>query len=170
MNLIVTCARHMEDEAGDEISGMLSALGDGSARVSRTGMSGIVTVETSVPPPALVLHVRGMVEEEPWSLRYVLRIIPVDRKVETSLEGIVEACSEYRSKIGGGSYRVTVEKRHSGVSSMDLISGIAGRIGGRVSLEELDFEILVEILGPETGIALVRRGDVISVPKLKRSE
>jgi tRNA acetyltransferase TAN1 len=71
--------------------------------------------------------------------------------------------------IGGSTYRVTVEKRHSKISSAELISRIADGIQGKVSLEEPAWEVLVEVLGAETGVSLVRPGDVISVEKLKRA-
>ena len=170
MNLIVTCARNMEDEAAGEMAGILAELGDGSAEARRTGMSGIITVRTAVPHANLGERIRAMAEDEPWSLRYILRVIPVERTVATSLDGITGACAGYREAIGNSAYRVTIETRHSDLSTSDLISAIAGKMAGRVSLEDPDMEILVEILGAQTGIALARRGDVISVPKLKRMQ
>ena len=45
--LIVTCARHFEPDACDEIEKILADLGDESAYAKATSMSGIITVETS---------------------------------------------------------------------------------------------------------------------------
>ena len=44
--LIVTCARHFEPDACDEIEKILADLGDESAYARATSMSGIITVET----------------------------------------------------------------------------------------------------------------------------
>ena len=46
--LIVTCARHFEPDACDEIEKILADLGDESAYAKATSMSGIITVETSL--------------------------------------------------------------------------------------------------------------------------
>ena len=48
--LIVTCARHFEPDACDEIEKILADLGDESAYAKATSMSGIITVETSLDP------------------------------------------------------------------------------------------------------------------------
>ena len=169
MNLIVTCARRMEEDAVDEIASVLEGLGDATPEVRTTGMSGILTVRTTVKPADFVGRVRGMVTEEPWSVRYMLRVIPVHKTVPTGADQIADACRGYRDVIGGSTYRVTVEKRHSKISSAELISRIADGIQGKVSLEEPAWEVLVEVLGAETGVSLVRPGDVISVEKLKRA-
>ena len=170
MNLIVTCARHMEEDAGDEIASVLEGLGDATPEVRITGMSGILTVRTTVEPADFVGRVRGMVTEEPWSVRYIAsgdtgaQDRPHRRGPDSrSLQGL-PGRDRRRS-----TYRVTVEKRHSKISSADLISRIADGIQGKVSLEEPAWKVLVEVLGAETGVSLVRPGDVISVEKLKRA-
>ena len=43
--LIVTCARHFEPDACDEIEKILADLGDESAYAKATSMSGIITVQ-----------------------------------------------------------------------------------------------------------------------------
>lgn len=159
----------MEREAEEEISRLLAELGDRSPVVSRTGISGVLEVETAVLPQQVAGHIREKVGAEPWSVRYVLRVIPVDRMVPTRVGEIVSACSGYRSVMESNTYRVTVEKRHSVVSSAEIISGIADAMQGQVSLERPTWQIVVEVLGEKTGVALVRAEDVVSVPKLKRN-
>ena len=39
MNLIVTCARHFEDEAREELADILEELGDSEVKISITNMS-----------------------------------------------------------------------------------------------------------------------------------
>ena len=67
------------------------------------------------------------------------------------------------------SYRISIEKRNSNISSQELISRIAKKIKNKVSLEFPDKIILIEVLGNQTGIAIVKKGDVLSVEKTKRS-
>ena len=169
-NLAVTCPRHFEDYACEEISRILGRMGDAAPRARRSGMPGIVLVRTSADPAAVSRYMRGLLREEPWSVRYALRTIPLQRWVKADPDSIVACSAELAGGIGEGqSYRVSVKKRNSRVSSQDLVRRIADSvIGGRVSLEDPDLTILVEIFGPRAGVSLVTDGDVLSVDREKR--
>ena len=67
------------------------------------------------------------------------------------------------------SYRITIEKRNSKISSNEIISEIAKNIPNKVSLEHSDWVILIEIIENETGIAVVPNNSILSVEKVKRS-
>lgn len=158
----------MEEDAKCEIASILDSMGDDAPTIFITGMSGILEVSTSVEPSEFAGVVTRMVAEEPWSVRYIFRVIPIQKVVDSEISDIADACDGYRDVISSDRYRITVEKRHSGVSSQDLISAIADRIQGNVSLEEPSWIILVEVLGKKTGVSLLHPGDVVSVEKLKR--
>ena len=66
-------------------------------------------------------------------------------------------------------YRITVEKRHSVISTKEIIDAIADKIDNKVSLEKFDWIILIEIIGNKTGISILKENDVLSTQKLKRS-
>ncbi len=66
-------------------------------------------------------------------------------------------------------YRITVEKRHSVISTREIIDEIANKITNKVSLEKFDWMILIEILGNKTGISILKENDILSTQKLKRS-
>ena len=171
MNLIVTCARHMEYETRDELRRLLGGMGDDSAEIAIIKeMSGILVASTALDPVEVSREMREMVLEEPWSIRYCMRVIPVQREVDTSPEAIREAAVDLASRISEGeTYRISVERRNTDVSADDIIKGIAGGIPNRVSLESPDKVILVEILGERAGVSVIRQSDVLSVEKAKRS-
>jgi len=50
MNLIVTCARHLEEETEEELRDILDELGDSEIEVSISDMSGILTAQTKLEP------------------------------------------------------------------------------------------------------------------------
>ena len=77
--LIVTCARHFEPDACDEIEKILADLGDESAYAKATSMSGIITVETSLDPENAINDVRALIDDEPWVVRYLMRLIPITK-------------------------------------------------------------------------------------------
>ncbi|MFB5604151.1 MAG: RNA methyltransferase, partial [Candidatus Nitrosomaritimum aestuariumsis] len=72
MNLIITCARHLEPEASEEITKILEDFGDSEPKITITNMSGILTVKTQLEPVEVVKKIKEMILDEPWSIRYCL--------------------------------------------------------------------------------------------------
>lgn len=170
MNLIVTCARHLESETKQEIVGILEKIGDSEPVITVTNMSGILTVDTKLEPIEVVKKIKEMLLDEPWCIRYCLRVIPIQKIVETKIESIEDGISDLIKLISNGeSYRISIEKRNSNISSQELISRVAKKIKNKVSLEFPDKIILIEILGNKTGIAIVKKENILSVEKTKRS-
>lgn len=169
MKLIITCARHLESEAGDEIKKNLTIFGDENAKITTTGLSGILTAKTQIDPFEVVRKIREMVSEEPWSIRYCLRIIPIQLVTNTNMKEILEGTLQLVNKIKEDeSYRITIEKRNYDISRNVIISKIAEKIQNKVSLEKPDWIVLVEILGNKTGLAVLRMEDIFSLEITKR--
>jgi len=170
LNLIITCARHLEPEAQEEITRVLGELGDSEPKITITSMSGILTAKTNLDPVKVVKKIHELIIDEPWSIRYCLRIIPIQRISETKIEEIEEIISELVESIPkGDSYRISIEKRNSDISSQELITRIAEKIKNKVSLENPDKIVLIEILGGKTGISILKKSDILSLEKTKRS-
>ena len=170
MNLIVTCARHLEPETEEEIRGFLDEYGDSDPKVTITSMSGILTVETKLEPVEVVRKIKEALLDEPWSVRYCLRVIPIQRIVETKIEEIEKVVEELSDRISKDEkYRISIEKRNSDMSSQDIITKIASKIKNQVSLEFPDKVVLIEILGNKTGVSVLKKSDILSTEKTKRS-
>lgn len=169
MNLIITCARHLEPETKEEISRFLEKFGDPESQIEISSMSGILTAKTKLDPLEVIRKLNQIIEDEPWSIRYCLRIIPIQKLTNTSINEIEEVTDEIIDQImEGESYRISIEKRNSNISSKELITKIANKIKNKVSLENPDKIIQVEILGGKTGISILKRTDILSVEKIKR--
>lgn len=170
MNLIITCPRHFEEEASEEIKRILIELGDQEPKIIISSMPGILTGITSLNPIEAIEKIREKILDEPWSIRYCLRIIPIQGVCKTNIKEIED---EVLKKIGviksEDSYRITIEKRNSKVSSDEIISKIAKNISNKVSLDSPDWVILIEIIGDETGVSVIRNNNILSVEKTKRS-
>ena len=170
MNLIITCARHLEPEAQEEITRVLGELGDSEPKITITSMSGILTAKTKLEPVNVVKKIHELIIDEPWSIRYCLRIIPIQRVSDTKIEEIEEVILELGESIPKeDSYRISIEKRNSDISSQELITKIAEKIKNKVSLEDPDKIVLIEILGGKTGISILRKSYILSVEKTTRS-
>ena len=170
MNLIITCARHLEGDAEEEITDILDELGDSDVKISISSMSGIITVQTKLDPIEVVRKMKETLLDEPWSIRYCLRVIPVQKVVETNIEEIEKTISSMSEQIEEKeSYRILIEKRNSDISSKEIITKIANGIKNKVSLDFPDKIILIEILGIVTGISILKKSDILSLEKTKRS-
>ncbi len=168
--MIITSSRHLEPEAAEEISEILEEFGDSNATVEISDLSGILTATTSLDPFLVVKKIQEKILEEPWTIRYCLRVIPLHDTVYTKKEDIVNSVLNHTSVIQPqDTYRITVEKRHSEISTSEIISEIADKIQNKVSLEKFDWIILIEILGKRTGISILKNDDVLSTQKVKRS-
>ena len=121
MNLIITCARSLESETKNEISKILDELGDQEPEILNVGMRGILMVNTIIEPSKIIDYVKNKMIEEPWLIRYCLRI-----------------------------------------------TEIAKIFPNKVSLNQPDWIILIEILGNETGISILKNDGMFSLDKAKR--
>lgn len=170
MNLIITCARHFEEETSEEIRRVLMELGDQEPKITITSMPGILTARTSLDPINTVEKIREKIIDEPWSIRYCFRIIPIQSSCQTNL---IEIVDKIQDMIGilkpHESYRITIEKRNAKISSNEIISEIAKNIPNKVCLDDPNWIILIEIIGDETGVSILRNNTILSVEKVKRS-
>ncbi|MCV0373372.1 MAG: THUMP domain-containing protein [Nitrosarchaeum sp.] len=170
MNLIITCARHLEQETEQELRKTLDEMGDSEPEITITRMSGILTAKTSLEPTEAIRKIKERLLDEPWSIRYCLRIIPIQRVTETDINEIEKEVLDMKNLIlEEESYRISVEKRNSDISGQEIISRVAKNIKNKVSLDFPDKIILIEILGNKTGIGIVKKTDILSVEKTKRS-
>ena len=73
-----------------------------------------------------------------------------------------------REKIGKNeTFRVTVVKRHSTLSTIEIIQQAASTIQNAVKLDNPDKIVLIEILGLITGISVVTSKEILSIFKEK---
>lgn len=170
MNLILTCARHLEEDTREEIAGILDEMGEQDPQIMITDLSGVLTVKTKTDPLEIIKKIKEKLEDEPWAIRYILRAIPVFETTKTDVESIASSAIKQAQKMKPDeTYRITIEKRNSGISSSQIISSIADMIENKVSLEKYDWIILVEIIGGTSGVSVLRDQDVLSVERTKRS-
>ena len=169
MNLIVTCSRNFEEETKNEIKNILDKLGDKTPEVTITDLSGILTVKTSIGFDSIIRKIKQILDDEPWSVRYSLRIIPIQGTSTTNIDAIVSEMKKLTSIIQEHeSFKIVVEKRNSDISSKEIISEIAKDLQNKVSMENPDWILLVEILGEKSGVSVVKEDSIISVQKIKR--
>ena len=169
MNLIITCARSLELETKNEIKKILDELGDQEPEILNVGMRGILMVDTIIEPSKIIDWVRNKIVEEPWLIRYCLRIIPIQSITETNIDKIKQNVIKLKDSIQkNDSYRITVEKRNTSISTNEIITEVAKIFPNKVSLNKPDLIVLIEILGDKTGISILKDSELFSLDKSKR--
>jgi len=171
-NLLVTTYRHREYDALDELTLLLQRFGDESPILEIQKVSGIILAITNLNPFELTTKYKELLAEEPWQFRYILRSIPIERSFYTDLKNIeIEAENIVMKKLNkNDSFRITIEKRHTSLRSKEIISSIANKLSGyKVSLENPNWIILIEIIGNKTGISVLKEIDIFSSVMEKRN-
>ena len=170
MNLLVTCARNLETETKNEIGKILDEIGDQESEILNVGMRGILMVNTNIEPSKIIDWVKDKVVEEPWLIRYCLRMIPIQSGTKTEMNEITKDVIKLKNIIQqNDSYRITIEKRNTDMSSSEIITEIAKIFPNKVSLNQPDWIVLIEILGDKTGISILKENEIFSLDKAKRA-
>lgn len=160
----------MEEETAEEILDLLQTLGDQSPESQTTEIRGLLVAQTTIDPFLAVSKLKELVITEPWQVRYVLRVIPVENVVPTDLAAIKKIAKELAVRMNSNdTFRITVEKRHSSLTSMQIIDSIAAEIKNKVNLEEPDWIVLVEIVGTQTGVSIITSDQIFSSIIAKRN-
>jgi tRNA acetyltransferase TAN1 len=168
-NLVVSTYRFGEADASDEILFLLENFGDAAAVCEITEIKGILLVQTSIKPTEVVQRLKELASAEPWQLHHIMRVIPVSIVVPTEINEIIRAVDEIGREIGEeDTFRITVEKRHSSLTSKEIIDAIASRFHNKVDLENPDWTIMVQIIGSQAGLATLRSDEIFSSVVEKR--
>ena len=161
MNFIATTHRRGERQATSELYAILMELGDESPKLQITEVSGVILGHTLLDPIEVSRKLREMAMKDPWSVRHVLRFIPMEMECNADLDSIESTAKELVGKIEeGSSFKVVVEKRHSDLSSREVIRRVAELVERKVDLENPDWIVLVEIVGSWAGVAVIRPNDI----------
>ena len=151
------------------MSKILDELGDQEPEILNVGMRGILMVNTIIEPSKIVDWVKNKIIEEPWLIRYCLRLIPIQSMTETEIDKIAQNVIKLKDTIQkNDSYRITIEKRNTSISSNEIITEVAKIFPNKVSLNQPDWIILIEILGNKTGISILKNDELFSLDKAKR--
>lgn len=165
-NLLITTSRGNEDNVCSEILYLWGEIGDTVVTVDKTGITGLIVAKTAFSPFEIIEKLRGILKERPWEFRYTLRVIPIEKVVPTDLREIKRVATELASKIKENeTFRVTVEKRFTKLSSKDMVEAAAANIERKVNMSSPDKIVLIEVIGGFTGISVIESTDILSVVK-----
>ena len=166
-NLICTTSRNLEQEAIIEINSILTKLGD-SAKIQKAEPSGIIIVKTNKEPELVIQELKDILKDDPWKIRYLKRVIPIEftssntNQLLTKIESIKTKIKENET------FRITIKKRFSTISTKELIEDIAKLIDRQVNLDKPKWVVQVEIINGIIGVSIIRPENILNVMKEKR--
>ena len=167
-NLLATTYRGFEKKACFELEYLLEKLGDADAGINRSGIAGLVAAKTVLDPFEVLEELRETLRDRPYEFRYILRLIPIEKVVRTDLNDITDATKELGLRIGENeTFRITVEKRFTAMSKLEIIEAVAASVKRKVDLDKPDKVLLIEVVGGLTGLSLVGSDGILSVLKEK---
>ena len=166
-NLICTTSRNLEQEATIEINSILTKLGE-SAIIKKAEPSGIIVAKTNKDPKIIIQELRNIIKDEPWKIRYLKRVIPIEFTVKDINQLLIQIES-YKIRIKENeTFRITVKKRFSPISTKELIVEIAKLIKRQVNLDNPEWIIQIEIINSMIGASIIRPEHILNVIKEKR--
>ncbi|HUK79739.1 MAG TPA: hypothetical protein VLU91_03645, partial [Nitrososphaerales archaeon] len=95
----MTSAKGLEARASAEFKEIALLSGIRKLTIDRSAYDGVIEVGVE-NPRALMSFITEFVQSEPFKVRYIMRIIPIDRVVDTKLDNIVKTVKELAPAIG----------------------------------------------------------------------
>ena len=167
-NIIVTTQRGNERGCIRELLTLVDELEGPKTVLARTRFPGLLKGMVEGDPLELTRKIRARADEDPWSFRFVQRLIPIQQNVPADPKKIGEAISAISQFIPtDASFRIVLDKRGSDLRTSDLIHEAATGVKRKVDLENPDWIIQIEIIDEIAGISILRPDDVLSIAKLQ---
>ncbi|MEJ5293490.1 MAG: THUMP domain-containing protein, partial [Candidatus Methanosuratincola sp.] len=166
-NIIVTTQRGNEKNC---IRELVTISGETAMRFSRTGFPGLIKGEVPSDPVEFCRGLAAKLAEDPWRARFIQKVTPIQEVVKAEAQEIRAAVKRLSGAIPeGASFRITVNKRGSEVSSHELIREVAREVERRVDLEKPDWIVEIEIIRDLAGVSVLRPSDIVSVTKMQEA-
>jgi len=165
-NLLISCRRFQEVESCQELRRIIeedSSLGT-LEWCKLTGISCLVVGKISLDAHEFVKELNQIVQKMPWIIKDLLKIHPIDLVVDSTFDGIRSGSKKLaKGMTKSAKFRVNLNRRDTGLDRDKLLHEIATQFPGKVDLETYDWVVGVEILGPVTGLALLREDEIVTL-------
>lgn len=165
-NALLSCRRFREIETCQELHRLFeeqTTLGT-LEWCKLTGISGLTVARVAGDPHQFIAELAKVVKLIPWTIEQLLKAEPIDVVVETSVEAIRSASQKLAQRMPKrGKFRVSLNRRIAKVDRETLIREVATQFPGKVDLDDYEWVCAVEVLGPVTGLALLRKQEILTL-------
>lgn len=160
LKLVITTPAGKEDQAINEVIDILLSL-DENVKVEKTKYPGVIVVYSSLNPHDLA----RILYTSPTST--IIRIVPCDICVKTSIKSIVKAVLNLTEKVFNSNIKFMVDCIRRGrkvESSLDVEKYVGWEIvrkyGSKVSFSKPDYIVKIEVIDEITCIALLKPDEI----------
>ncbi|MFX1300592.1 MAG: THUMP domain-containing protein [Promethearchaeota archaeon] len=165
-NLLISCRRFQEVESCQELRRIIEeepSLGT-LEWCKLTGISCLVVAKSSLDAHEFVKKLNQIVQKMPWIIKELLKIHPIDLVVDSTFNGIRAGSKKLaKGMTKSAKFRVNLNRRDTGLDRDKLLHEIATQFPGKVDLEKYDWVVGVEVLGPVTGLSLLREDEFVTL-------
>ena len=168
-NLLISTYRGREEDCITEIWYFLKEIGSKKIETSKTGFPGLIVVNTDINSLDFIKYLKKLIEEKPWEIKYILKIVPINKVVESNIKDIKEAVFSLVQMIPkDDTYKIELRRRGFNVEREEIIKEVASSISNKVDLNNPDKIVRIEIIGKYTGIGVIKKEDIFSAIKERR--
>ena len=153
--LMVSSSRTLERNASSEVFFLLTEiLGYTNVEVYPIKeISGLSIAKFEENPIITLKKIEEVVEEDNAVLQVTLKLVPIEYRIETSIEEIREAAISLAHR--------NLRRRHSQLKREEIISAVASEIKeGKVKMENPDVYVIVEIVGKWTYMTVSKKAEL----------
>ncbi len=165
-NLLLSCRRFQEAESCQELRRIIDEDPDLDSIewCKLTGITCLVVAKLEGDSHAFVTRFGQLVKKMPWVVRDLLKIHPIDLVVDSTVDAIRKGSKKLANRMAKtDKFRVNLNRRDTDLDRDKLLHEIAIQFPGKVDLEEYDWIVAAEILGPVTGLALLRDDEIVTL-------
>ena len=165
-NFVISCRRFLEKDCASEMWYFFSLIGDEKSKCRPTNIPGLVLARSELDPIEAIKKLTQIAEEDPFSYRFSLKIVPIQECVKSEIEEMKEALNKLKSQIAKGeSFKIEIKKRYTDLTSDYLIKELADLIDNDVNLTKPDKIVRVEVVGERTGISILKPDQIFKLIK-----
>ncbi len=168
-NLLLSCRRFQEAESCQELRRIMDdepTLGT-LEWCKLTGISCLVVGKIDSDAHQFVTRLGQIVKKMPWIVQDLLKIHAIDLIVDSTMDAIRAGSKKLAKKMTKTtSFRVNLNRRDTDLDRKELLHEVAIQFPGKVDLEDYEFVVAVEMLGPVTGLALLREEEIVTLRRL----
>ncbi|MDH5401260.1 MAG: THUMP domain-containing protein [Candidatus Heimdallarchaeota archaeon] len=165
--LLISCKKNFESAAASELSFAFTnnfEISKSNFKIKRLGISGLVNAKLNDEIDVIkLIHDIKSLENDKVFFVHCLKFKPLQYIVDSNIDDIAK-CVENLIPFEG-TYRISVNRRHTSITSKEIITKIANVVPNKVNLENYDFNIVIEIVAELTGISLLKPNDIYTTKK-----
>lgn len=165
-NFVSTTYRNLKKELEKELKLHLSDFEP--ITFFETQLNSVVYGRLSGDPVLASKKLWRIAYEDPWSVKRILRFIPITHNCSSELEEIAKVASEASQKLPGNlTYKIEAEIRLSKIRWGELIKKVTSSLSLKPNVKNPDVYLYIEVVGSRCGLSFLKKDEVFRALEAK---